>query len=131
MYQTFHEIVGAEQEDGLVSKFWVNLARQSQQVLEEDVLFIAESAIRKCKSKNLAYAGGVALSCITNRKIIDAGLVDNIFVQPASSDEGIALGCALFGYYLEGGKKRRFLMVSIWVKIMTREIFQKPSKTVI
>ena len=106
---TFHQIVGAEQEDGLVSKFWVNLARQSQQVLEEDVLFIAESAIRKCKSKNLAYAGGVALSCITNRKIIDAGLVDNIFVQPASSDEGIALGCALFGYYLEGGKKRKVL----------------------
>ncbi len=106
---TYEGRLGAEQGDGLVSKFWVNLARQSQQVLEEDVLFLADSAIKKCKSKNLAYAGGVALSCITNRKVIDAGLVDNLFVQPASSDEGIALGCALLGYYLEGGKKRKVL----------------------
>jgi carbamoyltransferase len=90
----------------LLSPYWVNLARQSQKLLEEDVLFIVKSAIEKIGCKNLAYSGGVALSCITNRKIFDSGAAENIFIQPSSSDEGIALGCALWGYYQEGGEKR-------------------------
>jgi len=92
--------------EALLVPFWVNLARQAQELLEKDVLFLTEKAIEKVGSRNLAYSGGVALSCITNRKIFDAGLADNIFVQPSSSDEGIPLGCALMGYYEEGGQNR-------------------------
>ena len=90
----------------LIAAFWVNLARQSQKILEEDVLFLVENAIKKTGAKNLTYAGGVALSCITNRKIFDKGIAEDIFIQPSSSDEGIALGCALWGYYEKGGKNR-------------------------
>ena len=75
-------------------------------MLEEDVIYLVREAINTVSSKNLAYSGGVALSCITNRKIIDANIVENIFIQPSSSDEGIALGCALSGYYEEGGQTR-------------------------
>jgi len=67
--------------------------------LEEDVLYFARLAYEKSGSKNLALTGGVALSCVTNRKILDLKLFENVFVQPASSDEGIPLGCALWGYH--------------------------------
>ena len=95
-----------EGKEAHLSSYWVNLARQSQGLLEEDVLFLVKSAIEKIGSRNLAYSGGVALSCITNRKIFESSSTDNIFIQPSSSDEGIPLGCALWGYYNEGGKKR-------------------------
>ena len=98
-----------EQVVNLLSEKWVNLARQAQEMLEEDVIFLIKEAINTVSSKNLVYSGGVALSCITNRKIIDANIVDNIFIQPSSSDEGIALGCALSGYYEEGGQHRTLM----------------------
>ena len=78
----------AQEEDGgsaLVSKFWVNLARQSQQILEEDVIFLVKESIKKSGSRNLVYSGGVAQSCVANRKIFDIGCADEIFIQPASS----------------------------------------------
>lgn len=83
----------------LQDEYWVNIAREAQDALEEDVLYLAKLAANKSNSRNLCLAGGVALSCVTNRKILDLGLFDNVFVQPAASDEGIPLGCALWGYY--------------------------------
>lgn len=84
----------------------VQLARAAQQTLEEDVLFLAKEAKRKAGQSSLAYAGGVALSCVTNRKLIDSGEFEAVWVQPAASDEGIPLGCALFGYHSRGNLPR-------------------------
>jgi carbamoyltransferase len=92
--------------DDRLQEFWVNLARQGQEILEEDILYLAELAQRKTGATNLCLAGGVALSCITNRKIIDTGLFKSVFIQPAASDEGIPLGCALAAYHAKGGSKR-------------------------
>ncbi len=92
--------------EGVLDLRWVNLARQTQELLEQDMLFLARTAIDTARSRNLCLAGGVALSCVTNRRIYDAGVCDGMFIQPASSDEGIPLGCALAGYYLSGGKLR-------------------------
>ncbi|WP_081099928.1 carbamoyltransferase [Leptospira weilii] len=93
----------------LLDEYWVNIAREAQDALEEDVLYFAKLASEKSGSKNLCLAGGVALPCVTNRKILDLGLFDNVFVQPAASDEGIPLGCALWGYYQikNGGAKAK------------------------
>ena len=104
--QEFNNEKKNQSAENLLSEKWVNLARQAQEMLEEDVIYLVREAINTVSSKNLAYSGGVALSCITNRKIIDANIVENIFIQPSSSDEGIALGCALSGYYEEGGQTR-------------------------
>ncbi|MBM3549298.1 MAG: carbamoyltransferase [Alphaproteobacteria bacterium] len=93
----------------LVSEFWVNLAREVQDALEEDMLHLAQIAKRKAGSNNLCLAGGVALSCVGNRRILDENPGIGMFVQPAASDEGIAFGCALAGYHAKGGVKRKVM----------------------
>ena len=59
---------------------------------------------RKTRSRNLCLAGGVALNSKANGKILASGLVDRIFVQPAASDDGVALGAALAPYLDNGGR---------------------------
>lgn len=89
----------ANRDVELLAEYWVNIAREAQDALEDDVMYLAGLAAKKSGLRNLCLAGGVALSCVTNRKILDLELFDNVFVQPAASDEGIPLGCALWGYY--------------------------------
>ncbi|MDB5810209.1 MAG: carbamoyltransferase [Betaproteobacteria bacterium] len=94
----------ATRDTELLEQYWVNIAREAQDALEQDVLYMAGLAGKKSGLRNLCLAGGVALSCVTNRKILDLGIFDNVYVQPAASDEGIPLGCALWGYYdIKGG----------------------------
>jgi carbamoyltransferase len=88
----------------LISNPWISLAYQAQKTLEEDILYLAKLARKKTNSEKLCLAGGAALNCIINKKLIESGLFDEIFIQPAASDEGIALGCALSGYYSAGGR---------------------------
>lgn len=95
--------------DALISEFWVNLAREVQDALEEDMLHLAAIARRKAGSDNLCLAGGVALSCVGNRRILDENPGIRMFIQPAASDEGIAFGCALAGYHAAGGTKRQVM----------------------
>ena len=90
----------------LISNPWVSLAHQAQTTLEDDIMHLTKLAQEKTGEKNLCLAGGAALNCIANRKIIESELFENIFILPASSDEGIALGCALSGYYSNGGTYR-------------------------
>ena len=90
----------------LVDEPWVNLARQAQETLEEDITYLAWLAKVKTGMPYLCLAGGAALNCIINRKILDGGYFQDLFIQPASSDEGIPLGCALHGYYEAGGRER-------------------------
>ena len=95
--------------DALISEDWVNLAREVQDALEEDMLHLAAIARRKAGSDNLCLAGGVALSCVGNRRIFDENPGIRMFIQPAASDEGIAFGCALAGYHANGGTKRQVM----------------------
>lgn len=91
---------------GLIADRWVNLARQAQATLETDLLYLANLARDKTGLSRLAYAGGAALNCLINARILETGTFKKLFVQPAASDEGIPLGCALSGYYAAGGKQR-------------------------
>ena len=92
-----------------------DLAASIQVVTEEVMLKLARHALKTTGSKNLALSGGVALNCVGNGKIYKQlkaeGLLENIWIQPASGDAGNALGCALAYYYLELKNPR---MVGHW-----------------
>jgi carbamoyltransferase len=93
-------------DTSIVAERWVNFARQAQETLETDLLHLARLAKRKTGADRLCLAGGAALNCIINRGIMDSGLFEELFIQPAASDEGIPLGCALYGYHALGGRAR-------------------------
>ncbi len=82
-------------EEGEIVQHHCNLALAIQRVTEEVVLKMAAEARRLTGSENLCMAGGVALNCVANGKLLDSGIFKNIYVQPAAGDAGGALGAAL------------------------------------
>jgi carbamoyltransferase len=78
----------------------MDLAASIQAVAEEVILKLARSVATETEERNLCLAGGVALNCVANGKLLRAGQFDNIWVQPAAGDAGGALGAALAAYYL-------------------------------
>jgi carbamoyltransferase len=82
-----------------------DVARSLQLVLEETAVRLAASLKERTGSPNLCMAGGVALNCVMNAKIRDAGLFDRVWVQPAAGDAGTALGAALWSdWQARGGR---------------------------
>jgi carbamoyltransferase len=77
-----------------------NLGLAIQAVTEEIVIKMAEEAKRLTKSENLCMAGGVALNCVANGKILNTGLFKEVFIQPAAGDAGGALGAAQAAYHI-------------------------------
>jgi carbamoyltransferase len=73
-----------------------DLAASLQQVLEDTVLQLARWLREKSGEKHLAMAGGVALNCVMNSRLRDAGIFESVWVQPAAGDAGTALGAALW-----------------------------------
>ena len=81
-----------------------NIAYAVQEACEIAMMNVVRMAIVKTRSRNLCLAGGVALNSKANGKILASGLVDKMFVQPAASDDGVALGAALAPYLDDNGK---------------------------
>lgn len=81
-----------------------NIAYAVQQACEEAMISVVRMAVEKTGCRNLCLAGGVALNSKANGKLLTSGLVDKIFIQPAASDEGVALGAALAPYLDNGGR---------------------------
>src|SRR5688500_6777121 len=84
----------------------MDLAASIQLVTEEVVLKLARSIARDTGEKNLCLAGGVALNCVANGKLLRKKYFDRLWMQPAAGDAGGALGAAYIGYYRHGGKSR-------------------------
>lgn len=84
----------------------MDLAASVQAVLEEAVLRLTRSLQAETGMENLCLAGGVALNCVANGKILRDGKWKNLWIQPASGDAGGALGAALAGYHLFKGGAR-------------------------
>jgi carbamoyltransferase len=84
----------------------MDLAASIQAVTEEVVLRLARSLARETGMKNLCLAGGVALNCVANGKVLRDGAFEKIWIQPAAGDAGGALGAALMAYYLQTGGAR-------------------------
>ncbi|QPF92240.1 carbamoyltransferase family protein [Bradyrhizobium commune] len=90
----------------LLEQRHMDLAASVQHVTEEIVLRLTRSLAREGVSKNLCLAGGVALNCVANGKILRDGKFEKIFVQPAAGDAGGAVGAALAAYHQFAGQPR-------------------------
>ena len=90
----------------LLTQFHMDIASSIQNVTEEIVLKLTMSLSKEYKSRNLCLAGGVALNCVANGKILKNNIFENIWIQPAAGDAGGSLGAALAFWYKELGNKR-------------------------
>ena len=85
----------------LLKEFHMDIAASIQAVTEEIVLRLTQSISKDYNSKNLCLAGGVALNCVANGKILKEKVFENIWIQPAAGDAGGSLGAALAYWYHE------------------------------
>jgi len=105
----FHTLFGGpprKPEERLTQRE-MDLTASVQAVTEQVVIRLARSIAKETGLKNLCLAGGVALNCVANGKVLRDGAFPNIWIQPAAGDAGGALGAALAGYYLNQGQARR------------------------
>ncbi len=93
-------------ENEPLTQHHMDIAASAQVVLEEAVLAMTRALSAEYGQRNLCLAGGVALNCVANGKILRDGKFDNIWIQPAAGDAGGAVGAALAAYYLLGGAGR-------------------------
>jgi len=93
--------------ESLLTQKEMDIARSVQEVTEEIVLRIGRHVAGETGQKRLCLAGGVALNCVANGKLLRAGIFDEIWVQPAAGDAGGAMGAALYAWhrYLGNGRK--------------------------
>ena len=85
----------------LLNNFHMDIASSIQAVTEEIILRLTKNIATKYKIKNLCLAGGVALNCVANGKILKEKLFENIWIQPAAGDAGGSLGAALAYWHHE------------------------------
>ncbi|OWY21936.1 hypothetical protein C7N43_14530 [Sphingobacteriales bacterium UPWRP_1] len=95
--------------DAPIEQQHCNLALAIQRVTEQVVLAMAAEAKRLTGSQNLCMAGGVALNCVANGKLLKTGLFQNLYIQPAAGDAGGALGAALAAYHIGFNQPRTFI----------------------
>ena len=89
-----------------ISQFHMDIAASIQKVTEEIMIKLVKNIRKEYKIHNLCLAGGVALNCVANGKILKEKIFDNIWIQPAAGDAGGSLGAALALWHIENGNKR-------------------------
>ncbi len=106
--EKFDELFGGppRKAEDRVTQREMDLAASVQAVTEEVVLRLTRTLAKETETKNLCLAGGVALNCVANGKVLRDGVFDNIWVQPAAGDAGGALGAALTAMHLFQGQPR-------------------------
>ena len=105
----FNKLFGKNPRDSDIDKinqFHMDIAASIQKVTEEVMITLAESLKEEYKIKNLCLAGGVALNCVANGKILEKKIFDKIWIQPAAGDAGGSLGSALAMWHLELKKEK-------------------------
>ena len=105
----FHDLFGAppRKPDELLTNFHMDLAASVQAVTDEVVLRLTRSLREETGIRNLCLAGGVALNCVANGKVLRDGCFEQIYIQPAAGDAGGALGAALVGYHMQLDQARQ------------------------
>ena len=106
--QRFEQLFGGprREPESRITQREFDLAASIQKVLEEVMLRMARTLRRQTGQRRLCLAGGVALNCVANGKLLNASIFDEIWVQPASGDSGGALGAALAGHHALRGAPR-------------------------
>jgi carbamoyltransferase len=103
--QLFNHPVRDASKD-LLTQFHMDIAASIQAVTDEIILRLTRSLAREYRIPNLCLAGGVALNCVANGKVLRDGTFKDIWIQPAAGDAGGALGAALAGWHLGLEKPR-------------------------
>ncbi len=102
--ERFHDLFGQKPRNPKnqeITQFHMDIAASIQKVTERIMIDLAKSLRNEYGIKNLCLAGGVALNCVANGKILKEKIFDNIWIQPAAGDAGGSLGAALAYWYLE------------------------------
>ena len=105
----FHKLFGENPRNAKnekISQFHMDIASSIQKVTEEIMIKLVKAIQKDYKIKNLCLAGGVALNCVANGKILKENIFDNIWIQPAAGDAGGSLGAALALWHIDQGNKR-------------------------
>ncbi len=104
----FHKLFGGppRKPESEITQKEMDLARSIQEVTEDIVIRIAKQIKKETGQKYLCLAGGVALNCVSNGKLLRENLFDDIWIQPAAGDAGGALGAALVAWYQYLGHSR-------------------------
>jgi carbamoyltransferase len=107
--EKFHQLFGGppRQPEGFLTQKDMDLAASIQRVCEEVVLRAAQHAHRLSGMRNLVMAGGVALNCVANGRLLREGPFENVWIQPAAGDAGGALGAALLVWHHLLGNPRQ------------------------
>jgi carbamoyltransferase len=107
--EKFDRLLGlpARGENDPLTQQHMDIAASAQAVLEEVVLTLTRALAAQYRQPNLCLAGGVALNCVANGKILRDGKFDQIWIQPAAGDAGGAVGAALAAYYAFGPGDRK------------------------
>jgi carbamoyltransferase len=79
-------------------QYYADFARWIQRETERAILYIVQERYRLAPSRNLVYCGGVALNAVANRRILREGPFEQVYIQPSAGDNGVALGCAFYGW---------------------------------
>ncbi|MBD1161524.1 carbamoyltransferase [Pelagibacterales bacterium SAG-MED15] len=105
----FNNLFGQKPRDSRnqkITQFHMDIAASIQKVTEEIMVKLTKSIRNEYNIKNLCLAGGVALNCVANGKILREKIFDDIWIQPAAGDAGGSLGAALALWHVEQGNKR-------------------------
>ena len=105
----FNKLFGCERRDpekNELTQFHMDIASSIQKVTEDIMIKLARSIRKEYNIKNLCLAGGVALNCVANGKILEEKIFDKIWIQPAAGDAGGALGAALALWHIEQNQTR-------------------------
>ena len=106
----FDELFGQKPRDPSkdeITQFHMDIASSIQKITEEVMLKLTKSLRDEFKITNLCLAGGVALNCVANGKILENKIFDKEWVQPSAGDAGGSLGAALAFWHLEKNKERK------------------------
>ena len=106
----FHQLFGQKPRNPInekLTQFHMDIASSIQKVTEDIMVKLSKSIREEYNIKNLCLAGGVALNCVANSKILKEKIFDNIWIQPASGDAGGSLGAALALWYIDQANERK------------------------
>ena len=107
--KNFDDLFGAKPrkpETEKITQFHMDIAASIQNVTEKIMLLLAKSLKKEYQIPNLCLAGGVALNCVANGKILKEKIFENIWVQPAAGDAGGSLGAALAYWHIDLNRER-------------------------
>ena len=105
----------AREPESELTQFHKDVAASLQKVTDEIVVGMARHIESETKAKNLCTAGGVALNCVSNSRILSATSFENVFVQPAAGDAGGAVGAAFYAYNTILGNPRSYEMNHVFL----------------